>query len=265
MEKINVDWFDPELYKKLVEHRKWEVNPPYLMWRDDTLKFFAKYMPINKEEAIVAPRFWEYQYEKYWKWIIDIVMDFMLEKWIDVDDRPKVEYNLKNNGLINSKKYWDREKEYPGYVIVRLEWAFRTMRWKSAEVMHDIKWYKLWIISNNKITWCPKLYPILSALDKNKLKYIIISNNEIIEKEDYNEGTLGAVSEETILDNENECWMHKQKRLHENAYKKWTDDEDNQLIELYKWWKSIKELSKIFARNNWWIRARLKKLWLIEY
>lgn len=56
--------------------------------------------------------------------------------------------------------------------------------------------------------------------------------------------------------------IEQQKIKHENAYNKWSKDDDEQLIKLYNEWKSINELMSIFNRNFWWINARLKKLWL---
>lgn len=56
--------------------------------------------------------------------------------------------------------------------------------------------------------------------------------------------------------------IEQQKIKHENAYNKWSEDDDRQLIKLYNEWKSIKELMWIFNRNYWWINMRLKKLWV---
>ncbi len=58
--------------------------------------------------------------------------------------------------------------------------------------------------------------------------------------------------------------IEQQKIKHENAYNKWSKNDDEQLIKLYNEWKSIKELMSIFNRNYWWINMRLKKLWLID-
>jgi hypothetical protein len=48
--------------------------------------------------------------------------------------------------------------------------------------------------------------------------------------------------------------------LNPNAYKKWTKEEDERLELYYCEGRSIRELSKIFERNNGAIRARIQKL-----
>lgn len=55
-------------------------------------------------------------------------------------------------------------------------------------------------------------------------------------------------------------YMERQKLLHSNAYAKWTPDEDSELLELSGKGLSIKELTKIFERNEGAIRSRIKKL-----
>ncbi len=59
-------------------------------------------------------------------------------------------------------------------------------------------------------------------------------------------------------------YMQEQKEKHANAYAEWKEEDDKKLEELYNSWVIITELMKIFQRNRWAIRARLKKLWLIE-
>ncbi len=50
------------------------------------------------------------------------------------------------------------------------------------------------------------------------------------------------------------------KYTYPNAYEKWTEEDDNKLELLYCEGSSVKELCKIFGRNNGAIRARIKKL-----
>ncbi len=61
---------------------------------------------------------------------------------------------------------------------------------------------------------------------------------------------------------EDVSYMEQQKRLHTNAYAKWTPEDDEQLKVLY--WKgiSIQRLTQIFGRNEGAIYARISKLGL---
>ena len=55
-------------------------------------------------------------------------------------------------------------------------------------------------------------------------------------------------------------YMEQQKLLYSNAYAKWTPEEDSKILELSSKGLSIKELTKIFDRNEGAIRSRIKKL-----
>lgn len=55
-------------------------------------------------------------------------------------------------------------------------------------------------------------------------------------------------------------YIEQQKLLYSNAYAKWTPEEDVELLKLSGKGLSIKELTKIFERNEGAIRSRIKKL-----
>ena len=55
-------------------------------------------------------------------------------------------------------------------------------------------------------------------------------------------------------------YMERQKLLYTNAYAKWTPEEDLELLKLSNKGLSIKELTKIFERNEGAIHSRIKKL-----
>ena len=57
-----------------------------------------------------------------------------------------------------------------------------------------------------------------------------------------------------------QSYMERQKLLHSNAYAKWSPEQDSELLELLDKGLSIKELTKIFERNEGAIRARIKRL-----
>ena len=54
--------------------------------------------------------------------------------------------------------------------------------------------------------------------------------------------------------------MQKQKALYPNAYKPWSEDDDELLTKQYKEGASIKELMSLFQRNRGGITSRLRKL-----
>ena len=61
---------------------------------------------------------------------------------------------------------------------------------------------------------------------------------------------------------EDVSYMEQQKRLHTNAYAKWTPKDDEQLKVLYRQGTSIQKLTQIFGRNEGAIYARISKLGL---
>ena len=61
---------------------------------------------------------------------------------------------------------------------------------------------------------------------------------------------------------EGNTYMEQQKRLHTNAYAKWTPEDDNRLKELYGKGTSVQELTQIFRRNEGAIYSRISKLGL---
>lgn len=58
--------------------------------------------------------------------------------------------------------------------------------------------------------------------------------------------------------------MYKERLSHPQAYKPWSEDDDNKLKELFFAGKTIEELMELFQRNRGGIRSRLRKLGLIE-
>ena len=60
-------------------------------------------------------------------------------------------------------------------------------------------------------------------------------------------------------------YMEQQKAVYPNAYKPWTENDDNKLVTLYKEGKSVNELMNIFLRNRGAIKSRLSKLTGIDF
>lgn len=59
-------------------------------------------------------------------------------------------------------------------------------------------------------------------------------------------------------------YMEKQKQLFNNAYAKWTAEEEQALVGLYRIGKTVSEISAILQRNEGSIKSRLKKLGVFD-
>ena len=71
---------------------------------------------------------------------------------------------------------------------------------------------------------------------------------------------LDAIEKPQSSDVSGLSYMEQQKLLYSNAYAKWTPEEDSEILKLSGRGLSIKELTKIFERNEGAIRSRIKKL-----
>ena len=69
-----------------------------------------------------------------------------------------------------------------------------------------------------------------------------------------------ATEKPQTADESDLSYMERQKLRYPNAYGKWTPEEDSELLVLSSKGVSIKELAKIFERNEGAIRSRIKKL-----
>lgn len=57
-----------------------------------------------------------------------------------------------------------------------------------------------------------------------------------------------------------EHYMARQRRLHKNAYAKWSPEDDRTLLMMYRTGSTVQALAAAFARNEGAIRSRLRKL-----
>ena len=71
---------------------------------------------------------------------------------------------------------------------------------------------------------------------------------------------LDTIEKPQAFDDSGLSYMEQQKLLFSNAYAKWTPEEDSEILKLLGRGLSIKELAKIFERNEGAIRSRIKKL-----
>lgn len=64
------------------------------------------------------------------------------------------------------------------------------------------------------------------------------------------------------IQEEKDNYMDRMKKIYPNAYTPRTAADDEKLTKLFDKWMKIKDLVMVFERNRWWIKARLKRLWL---
>lgn len=69
---------------------------------------------------------------------------------------------------------------------------------------------------------------------------------------------FGIKSPSTIIDDS--TYMELQRSVYPNAYKPWTELDDERLVALYNEGKSISELAQMFLRNRGAIQSRIRKL-----
>lgn len=69
---------------------------------------------------------------------------------------------------------------------------------------------------------------------------------------------FGIKSPSTIIDES--TYMEQQRSVYPNAYKPWTESDDERLVALYNEGKSISELAQMFLRNHGAIKSRIRKL-----
>lgn len=83
------------------------------------------------------------------------------------------------------KRYFDWVYEFPKFVIIRKEGYYYSARNESAEVLHDLLGFRLGIQGTSVVTGCPVVEPIIEALAAAETNYIVIEDNEIVHKEEF--------------------------------------------------------------------------------
>ena len=109
----------------------------------------------------------------------------------------KYGYKLRYYGkeLYMGNKYFDWVRLFPNYVVVRKEGCYYSARNESAQILHEILGYKLGTIGTGTlITGCPIVEPIVEALVCNKINFIIIENNEITDKQEFEESNFESLN-----------------------------------------------------------------------
>jgi len=205
--------FDEELFEelKLLRMELADWNPAYVVATNETLMLLATVKPLTKQWFLSIDGLKQKRYESYWEEILSLIRTHLKGKWVDVKKLENLERekfqkieeekekmrkiveksrrNLREREIAkltkktykNKYQYW--VDNYPWYVVIKLEWYFRTARWEYAELLHDLLWYK--VVDNDfwKFTWSPVLENITNALEDWRYDYIVVENEEcIIEK-----------------------------------------------------------------------------------
>ncbi len=194
---------------------------------------------------------------------------------------------LSLNSIVEKEKLFfdSRIKEFRKNVEILKEWNSLCMRLPSPTLLTNYtktlyQWWNsirvicLWYEDKIKLILSKfKSLIIKSFMDKFWLdihfffndvefKNVQFVEDETINKEDEAQELKQNTEVKRIVMKNTDCYMYEQKLLHKNAYEKRRNEDDEKLLELYKNWKSINELCKIFERNNWSIKSRLRKLWV---
>ena len=87
----------------------------------------------------------------------------------------------------NKKKYADWAREYPDHLILVRAGAFYSAWGRSAEVLNEVLDYKLVYTSKANIPYTggSSLEILEDALTSNQINYIVVHNNNIIEKKEF--------------------------------------------------------------------------------
>ena len=113
------------------------------------------------------------------------------------------------------------------------------------------------IYFKNQSTDAIKVFGKLSADELKKMhNNFVIASGGKIKKEKF--------QAKKIEEKEEGGRLEKIREKHENAYRKWTEEEEGQVVSNFKNKKSIKEIATLTGRQVGGIRARLIKLGLLE-
>ena len=75
--------------------------------------------------------------------------------------------------------------EYPNYVIIRLEGIFYTVKYDAAYLINDICRYNIGYFKDVPMTGSTTYDNMENALIRNCVNYIIVENNEISQKKEF--------------------------------------------------------------------------------
>lgn len=286
-----------KLFDKLRELRleiaREEGMPPYIIFSDKTLIDMAAKVPVSKSEMLAVSGVGENKYVKYGERFLGLI-----EKIIE--DYPDLIKATENAGLPTVSVAKAKKKKKAGkeefYLLQEEADNYEYTDYLYISEIRD-EMNRICVRENVKRLPATRLTEILVAegLIKEKedagkyakaptdkgiqlgvkvidkvsekgnaytvLQYPIGIQKMLVERfiseEKQEEVKIGIVTESS--------WLAKKREEHAGAYMSWTDEEDKRLTNEFKSGQfSTRDLSEIHGRTTGAIRARLKKLKLIE-
>lgn len=286
-----------KLFNKLRELRfeiaREEGMPPYIIFSDKTLIDMAAKVPVSKSEMLAVSGVGENKYVKYGERFLGLI-----EKIIE--DYPDLIKATENAGLptvsvdkVKKKKKAGKEEfyllqeeadnyEYTDYLYISeirdemnricvRENVKRLPATRLTEILvaEGLIKEKEDAGKNAKAPTDKGIQLGVKVIDKvsekgnayTLLQYPIGIQKMLVERfiseEKQEEVKIGIVTESS--------WLAEKREEHAGAYMSWTDEEDKRLTNEFKSGQfSTRDLSEIHGRTTGAIRARLKKLKLIE-
>ena len=286
-----------KLFDKLRELRleiaREEGMPPYIIFSDKTLIDMAAKVPVSKSEMLAVSGVGENKYVKYGERFLELI-----EKIIE--DYPDLIKATENAGLPTVSVAKAKKKKKAGkeefYLLQEEADNYEYTDYLYISEIRD-EMNRICVRENVKRLPATRLTEILVAegLIKEKedagkyakaptykgiqhgvkvidkvsekgnaytvLQYPIGIQKMLVERfiseEKQEEVKIGIVTESS--------WLAEKREEHAGAYMSWTDEEDKRLTNEFKSGQfSTRDLSEIHGRTTGAIRARLKKLKLIE-
>lgn len=286
-----------KLFDKLRELRleiaREEGMPPYIIFSDKTLIDMAAKVPVSKSEMLAVSGVGENKYVKYGERFLGLI-----EKIIE--DYPDIIKATENAGLPTVSVAKAKKKKKAGkeefYLLQEEADNYEYTDYLYISEIRD-EMNRICVRENVKRLPATRLTEILVAegLIKEKedagkyakaptdkgiqlgvkvidkvsekgnaytvLQYPIGIQKMLVERfiseEKQEEVKIGIVTESS--------WLAEKREEHAGAYMSWTDEEDKRLTNEFKSGQfSTRDLSEIHGRTTGAIRARLKKLKLIE-
>ena len=289
-----------KLFDKLRELRleiaREESMPPYIIFSDKTLIDMAIKVPLTRHEMLNVSGVGENKYVKYGERFISIVEECveiypeLIENKISLVEEEKV---LKITKKIKKKsgkqEFFLLQEESSNYNYIDFMYISDIRDEMTRICVRDnvkklpatrlteilvLEGLIIEIEKDGRFTKAPTkrgLEQGIKVVDKvsekgnpyTVLVYPVNVQNMLIEH------FIGEVDDDkedaTVFETSKSAWLDEKREQHAGAYMPWTEDEDKKLTNEFNSGQfSTRDLSEIHGRNTGAIRARLKKLKLIE-
>lgn len=287
-----------KLFDKLRELRleiaREENMPPYIIFSDKTLIDMAVKVPTSKSEILNVSGVGENKFVKYGERFLLLIEDCIGEYPELVQNKEKIsQYNEVDTKITKKKKIGKQEFyllqeeadnfEYSDFLLVSeiCNGMNRVCERDNIKKLAAMKLTEI-LLAEGLIKAKEDGGKYAKAPTENGLKYGIKVIDRVSEKgiaytllmypQTIQQMLVERFISEEIVEEEfegaektNRDWLAEKRGKHAGAYMPWTEEEDARLITEFGSGRfSIRDLSEIHGRTTGAIRARLKKLKLIE-